>query len=200
MTDIKFEPISFEKVDSLIEDHRFFRAKEVLDGMSRFRGYHPDIFRKLGDVMIALHEPTQAAKYYFYSGARNEQTSELAAIHFEKLRKVDIPSLKSSWTPIRPLIKDMPGMLRRSGPDYFPLNLLKDLEKVGFEAQLFDEWRHAARTRETLIVRDPSKPLLAILKSTAVVAFWAALAIVFFAGFATVGALGRSFLKLIVGS
>lgn len=125
MAEIIFEQIDFTKVDLLIKDGRIFRAKQVLDGMSGKSGYHPDIFRKLGDVLMALNEPKQAAKFYFYSGARDPQINGLVEGYHDKLRKLNIPSLKSRWEPIRPLINDMPGALRRSGPDFFPTTLLQ---------------------------------------------------------------------------
>jgi hypothetical protein len=199
MGTVDYGQLDFSKVDKLVAENRFYRARGVLDGMSSRFGYHPEIFKRLGDVMVALNEPKEAARFYFYSGVRDVDTSALSSSYLQRLHDFKIPSLKKAWSPLKPLIDDLPRVLRRSSPDNFSENLLSDLEAVGFDAGLFGDWRHSVNRGETLVLKDPSKPLFATLRLVAIWAFWAALVLVFVLGFAAVGAIGYRLLGLMFG-
>lgn len=199
MVEPYFEPVNFDKVDSLIAEGRLFRAKETLHGMTGSFGFHPEIFNKLGDIAFALKEPALAAHYYFFSGVRKPEHLALIDSYVRSLEKYKVDkSNLSRRSSFAELLAEIPKSVRRAGPEKIPANLKKDLLKIGLDETAFETWHKYVRAKEAVRLVDPPSPIYSIVKWIVIAAFWAALVLVFIAGFASVGAIGHALFKLII--
>ncbi len=74
-----------------------WRAKEILQGLIRSHGYHPDLFVRYGELLLEMGDTLEAGKYLFLSGVRKPEYEEAIRLYLQRHRNADLNQLVDSF-------------------------------------------------------------------------------------------------------
>lgn len=114
------------RVRQAVEQGQLWRAKEILLGNSRHRGYDPVLFEHLGLVLQQMGDAVEAGKYLFLSGVRKSEYEAAIALFVNRYTRRDPLQLYHALP--------RPGRLARR--DAYPPVVAAHLEQLGLPATL----------------------------------------------------------------
>ena len=139
----------YDRVDRAIQRGEVWRAKEILRGNIRVRGYDVDLYEQYGRLLLDIGEMSEAGKYLFLSGRRSAEYEKATSLYLER----HVPNPEHMYF-------SFPRAARLNDIDEYPEEVRRTLEKFDFPVALdgrlyaLRRWReHGARERAN--ERDP---------------------------------------------
>ena len=140
----------YDRVDRAIERGEIWRAKEILRGNVRIRGYDFDLYERYGRLLLDIGETSEAGKYLFLSGRRLPQYEEAVEVYLER----HVPNPEHMYF-------SFPRAARLNDIDEYPEEVRRTLESfdfpVGIDGRLYAlrRWREHGEKRRA---REPAQP------------------------------------------
>ena len=133
----------YDRVDRAIQRGEVWRAKEILRGNIRVRGYDVDLYERYGRLLLDIGEMSEAGKYLFLSGRRSPEYEETVSVYLA--RHVPYPEH---------MYFSFPRAARLNDIDEYPEEVRRTLETFDFPVALdgrlyaLRRWReHGAKMR-----------------------------------------------------
>lgn len=131
------EETLYDRVDEAIARGEVWRAKEILRGNTRVRGYDVDLYERYGRLLLSIGEMSEAGKYLFLSGRRSPEYEETIAVYLA--RHVPNPEHMYFSFPRAARLKDI---------DEYPEEVRRTLEAIDFPVGLDGRLYPLRRWRE----------------------------------------------------
>ena len=108
-TPVKAGPIAmelYERVDEAVRRGEIWRAKEILRGSIRSRGYDTELYERYGRLLLDLQETLEAGKYLLLSGMRRPEYEASIELCLSRIGAEAIASLRFSRvsSTVRPCV------------------------------------------------------------------------------------------------
>ncbi len=110
----------YERVDEAVQRGEMWRAKEILRGSIRSRGYDTELYERYGRLLLDLQETLEAGKYLLLSGMRRPEYEAAIDLYLSRIR-VDTLYYSFPRSARLPQISDYPDAVR------------SDLARVGLQ-------------------------------------------------------------------
>ncbi len=140
----------YDRVDDAIQRGEVWRAKEILRGNIRLRGYDVDLYERYGRLLLEIGEMVEAGKYFFLSGRRSPEYEQTISMYLER----HVPNPEHMYF-------SFPRAARLNDIDEYPEEVRRTLESIDFPVALdgrlyaLKRWReHEERMR----AREPAQP------------------------------------------
>ncbi|MCY4527822.1 MAG: hypothetical protein OXD46_02170 [Chloroflexi bacterium] len=139
-----------DRVDEAISQGEVWRAKEILRGNVRIRGYDFDLYERYGRLLLDIGETSEAGKYLFLSGRRLPQYEEAVAVYLGR----HVPNPEHMYF-------SFPRAARLNDIDEYPEEVRRTLESidfpVGIDGRLYAlrRWREHG---EKIRAKEPAQP------------------------------------------
>ena len=140
----------YDRVDEAIQRGEVWRAKDILRGNIRLRGYDVDLYERYGKLLLEIGEMSEAGKYLFLSGRRSPEYGEVISVYLER----HMPNPEHMYF-------SFPRAARLNDIDEYPEEVRRTLESIDFPVALdgrlyaLKRWReHGERMR----AREPAQP------------------------------------------
>ncbi len=140
----------YDRVDDAIQRGEVWRAKEILRGNIRLRGYDVVLYEQYGKLLLAIGEMSEAGKYLFLSGRRSPEYEQAISVYLER----HMPNPEHMYF-------SFPRAARLNDIDEYPEEVRRTLESIDFPVALdgrlyaLKRWReHGERMR----AREPAQP------------------------------------------
>lgn len=117
---------TLEKADKELAEGNLWRAKEILQGSIPNAGYNPELFEKLGIVLLKMGDLPEAGKFLFLSGERRPEYEEAINIFLRKVGK-NIP---------HDLFRAFPHKAQLLALSEYPVSVAQKLRELGFPETL----------------------------------------------------------------
>ena len=116
-----------ERAKQDLEQGDFAAARVRLASYLRSKGYDRTVLEELGRISLAMHDPYEAGRYWFASGAAGEE-AERAIARFQDRFAREPRSLPSA----------LPAAVRRTAFEDLPADAQQRLRERGLEAAFCD--------------------------------------------------------------
>lgn len=140
----------YDRVDDAIQRGEVWRAKEILRGNIRLRGYDVVLYEQYGKLLLEIGEMSEAGKYLFLSGRRSPEYEQAISVYLER----HMPNPEQMYF-------SFPRAARLNDIDEYPEEVRRTLESIDFPVALdgrlyaLKRWReHGERMR----AREPAQP------------------------------------------
>ncbi len=139
----------YDRVDEAISQGEVWRAKEILRGNVRLRGYDFDLYERYGRLLLDIGETSEAGKYLFLSGRRSPKYEKAISVYLER----HVPNPEHMYF-------SFPRAARLNDIDEYPEEVRRTLESfdfpVGIDGRLYAlrRWREHGEKRRA---RDPAQ-------------------------------------------
>ena len=127
----------YDRVDHAIQRGEVWRAKEILRGNIRLRGYDVDLYERYGKLLLDIGEMSEAGKYLFLSGRRSAEYVKATSLYLE--RHVSNPEH---------MYFSFPRAARLNDIDEYPEEVRRTLETFDFPVALDGRLYALRRRRE----------------------------------------------------
>ena len=140
----------YDRVDEAISQGEIWRAKEILRGNVRLRGYDVELYERYGRLLLDIGETSEAGKDLFLSGRRLPQYEEAVEVYLER----HVPNPEHMYF-------SFPRAARLNDIDEYPEEVGRTLESfdfpVGIDGRLntLRRWREHGEKRRA---REPAQP------------------------------------------
>ena len=140
----------YDRVDQAIQRGEVWRAKEILRGNIRVRGYDVDLYERYGRLLLDVGEMTEAGKYLFLSGRRATEYEDAISVYLTR----HIPNPEHMYF-------SFPRAARLNDIDEYPAEVRRTLESFDFPAGVdgrlyaLRRWREHGEKRRA---REPAQP------------------------------------------
>ena len=111
----------YDRVDQAIERGAGWRAKEILRGNIRVRGYDVDLYERYGRLLLDVGEISEAGKYLFLSGRRAAEYEDAISVYLTR----HIPNPEHMYY-------SFPRAARLSDIEEYPEEVRRTLESIDF--------------------------------------------------------------------
>lgn len=115
----------YDRVDDAIQRGEVWRAKEILRGNIRLRGYDVDLYERYGRFLLDIGEMVEAGKYLFLSGRRSPQYEQTISVYLER----HMPNPEHMYF-------SFPRAARLNDIDEYPEEVRRTLESIDFPVAL----------------------------------------------------------------
>ncbi|MBL7224225.1 MAG: hypothetical protein ISS72_10250, partial [Candidatus Brocadiae bacterium] len=104
-----------ERVDAAIAEGKLWRAKEILQGNLRTRGYDLELYERFGQVLLEMGDTLEAGKYLFLSGVRCPEYDEAIELYLSRYARKAPRNLVGTFprSARRANVADYPEAVRR---------------------------------------------------------------------------------------
>ena len=140
----------YDRVDEAIAQGEVWRAKEILRGNIRLRGYDVDLFERYGRLLLEIGEMSEAGKYLFLSGRRSPEYEQAISVYLER----HMPNPEQMYF-------SFPRVARPDDFDEYPEEVRKTLESIDFPVAIDGRLYAQRRWRENwekVRAREPVQP------------------------------------------
>ena len=127
----------YDRVDEAIAQGEVWRAKEILRGNIRLRGYDADLFERYGRLLLEIGEMSEAGKYLFLSGRRSPEYEQAISVYLER----HMPNPEQMYF-------SFPRVARPDDFDEYPEEVRKTLESIDFPVAIDGRLYAQRRWRE----------------------------------------------------
>ena len=140
----------YDRVDQAIQRGEVWRAKEILRGNVRLRGYDVDLYQRYGRLLLDVGEISEAGKYLFLSGRRATEYEDAISVYLTR----HIPNPEHMYF-------SFPRAARLNDIEEYPEEVRRTLESfdfpVGVDGRLYALrwWREHG---EKMRAREPAQP------------------------------------------
>ena len=140
----------YDRVDDAIQRSEVWRAKEILRGNVRLRGYDVDLYERYGRLLLDVGEISEAGKYLFLSGWRSPKYEKAISVYLER----HVPNPEHMYF-------SFPRAARLNDIDEYPEGVRRTLESIDFPVALdgrlyaLRRWREHGEKRRA---REPAQP------------------------------------------
>ena len=148
----------YDRVDRAIQRGEVWRAKEILRGNIRVRGYDVDLYERYGRLLLDIGEMSEAGKYLFLSGRRSAEYEKATSLYLER----HVPNPEHMYF-------SFPRAARLNDIDEYPEEVRRTLETFDFPVALdgrlyaLRRWReHGAKMR----AKQPDEGIYALPTAT----------------------------------
>ena len=148
----------YDRVDEAIAQGEVWRAKEILRGNIRLRGYDADLLERYGRLLLEIGEMSEAGKYLFLSGRRSPEYEQAISVYLER----HMPNPEHMYF-------SFPRVARLDDFDEYPDEVRRTLESIDFPVALdgrlyaLRRWReHGAKMR----AKQPDEGIYALPTAT----------------------------------
>ena len=111
----------YDRVDDAIQRSEVWRAKEILRGNVRLRGYDVDLYERCGRLLLDIGETSEAGKYLFLSGRRSPNYEKAISVNLER----HVPNPEHMYFTF-------PRAARLNDIDEYPEGVRRTLESIDF--------------------------------------------------------------------
>ncbi|MSQ93901.1 MAG: hypothetical protein EXR98_05015 [Gemmataceae bacterium] len=115
-----------DRAEKAVREGELWRAKEILQGGIRGRGYDQAIFERLGLVLLQMGDLLEAGKHLFLSGRRETSYEKAISLFLGRFTRA---------TPLQ-LYSTFPKAARLARRDDYPPPVSADLERLGLPEEL----------------------------------------------------------------
>ena len=142
----------YDRVDHAIQRGEIWRAKEILRGNIRVRGYDVELYERYGRLLLNVGEMTEAGKYLFLSGRRSPEYEETISVYLAR----HVPNPEHMYF-------SFPRAARLNDIDEYPEEVRRTLETFDFPVALdgrlyaLRRWREHGEKRRAK-QPDPPRP------------------------------------------
>ena len=133
---------TFARSDHAIAQGKLWRAKEILQGNIATQEFHPELYKRYGQLLLEMGDCVEAGKYLFLSGARNRQYQESISLFLTKHHR----------DPGR-IVGAFPSRARSTPRASFPPSAQEDMKELGIPTDLYQhipEYRTTWKDHVTL--------------------------------------------------
>jgi hypothetical protein len=123
---------TFERADRALEEGKLWRAKEILEGSLPNHGYDPQLYERLGIVLLRMGDLPRAGMFLFLSGVRKDAYLEPIEIYKQRYSAGDGNRLRSSF----------PRNARLASLSEYPEPIASELRGLGLKRE-----RHSGRLK-----------------------------------------------------
>ena len=140
----------YDRVDDAIQQSEVWRAKEILRGNVRLRGYDVELYERYGRLLLDIGETSEAGKYLFLSGRRSPKYEKAISVYLER----HVPNPEHMYF-------SFPRAARLNDIDEYPEGVRRTLESIDFPVALdgrlyaLRRWREHGEKRRA---REPAQP------------------------------------------
>ena len=127
----------YDRVDHAIQRGEVWRAKEILRGNIRVRGYDVDLYERYGKLLLDIGEMSEAGKYLFLSGRRLPEYEETISVYLAR----HVPNPEHMYF-------SFPRAARLNDIDEYPEEVRRTLESFDFPVALDGRLYALRRWRE----------------------------------------------------
>ena len=136
---------ALEHADKELAQGRLWRAKEILQSTIPNAGYDPELFERLGLVLLKMGDLREAGRYLFLSGRRESEYEESIGLFLARYQ-----------TNPRTLYATFPRVAKLAARTDYPEPLTGELKQLGFPDLLREKG-------QTTLMSSDSSPLLGAL-------------------------------------
>ena len=140
----------YDRVDEAIARGEVWRAKEILRGNIRIRGYDVELYERYGRLLLDIGEMSEAGKYLFLSGQRAPECEEAISLYLER----HVPNPEHMYF-------SFPRAARLNDIDEYPEEVRRTLETFNFPVALDGRLYALRRWREhgeKMRAKEPDPP------------------------------------------
>ncbi len=127
----------YDRVDNAIQQGQVWRAKEILRGNIRLRGYDVDLYERYGRLLLDIGEMPEAGKYLFLSGRWPPEYEEAISVYLER----HLPNPEHMYF-------SFPRVARLNDIDGYPEEVRRTLQSIDFPVALDGRLYTLRRWRE----------------------------------------------------
>lgn len=127
----------YDRVDDAIARGELWRAKEILRGNIRLRGYDVDLYERYGRLLLDIGEMSEAGKYLFLSGRGSSEYEAAISMYLER----HVPNPEHMYF-------SFPRAARLNDIDGYPEEVRRTLESIDFPVALDGRLYALKRWRE----------------------------------------------------
>ena len=127
----------YDRVDDAIQRGEVWRAKQILRGNIRLRGYDVDLYERYGRLLLDAGEMVEAGKYLFLSGRRSPEYEQTISVYLER----HVPNPEHMYF-------SFPRAARLNDIDEYPEKVRRTLESIDFPVALDGRLYALKRWRE----------------------------------------------------
>ena len=140
----------YDRVDKAIERGEVWRAKEILRGNIRLRGYDVELYERYGRLLLDIGEISEAGKYLFLSGRQSQEYEDAISLYLTR----HIPNPEHMYF-------SFPRAARLNDIDEYPDEVRKTLESFVFPVAVDGRLYALRRWREhgeKMRAKEPDPP------------------------------------------
>lgn len=140
----------YDRVDRAIQRGEVWRAKEILRGNIRLRGYDVELYERYGRLLLDIGEVPEAGKYLFLSGQRSPEYEEAISVYLAR----HVPNPEHMYF-------SFPRSARLNDIDQYPQEVRRTLESFDFPVALDGRLYALRRWREhgeKMMAKQPDPP------------------------------------------
>lgn len=117
---------TFEKADRELAEGNLWRAKEILEGSLHNLGYDPELYERLGIVLLRMGDLPAAGRFLFLSGVRKGEYEQA----------IDIYKKRYSAAGVHQFFSTFPHNARLATLSRYPERVQKELKDLGVPEDL----------------------------------------------------------------